>query len=186
MLCFCESASIQTSRLYDRTFHPSLCLQAGLNLTRPRLKGVSFRPCFEVSWVLSFFQLREPTWLTRPSNIISISYRISSLFLLTAGRKINMALTWSSPKSLHALTVSLAWAVLTTLSSLLLVCPLPQHISSLCTETSNLSRLRLKCHSFPLLFILPSTTLKRHSTVAFEMAFLIPAFPLYPQSSEFL
>lgn len=143
MLCFCESASIQTSRLYDRTFHPSLCLQAGLNLTHPRLKGVSFRPCFKVSWVLSFFQLGEPTWLTRPTNLISISYRISSLFLLTAGRKIHMALTRASLKSLHALTVSLAWAVLATL---------PQHVSSLCTETSNLSRLHLKCPSFPLLF----------------------------------
>jgi hypothetical protein len=55
MLCFHESALIQTSRLYDRTLHPSLCLQAGLNLTHPRLKGVSFRPCFKVFWVLSFF-----------------------------------------------------------------------------------------------------------------------------------
>lgn len=57
MLCFHESALIQTSRLCDRTFHPSHCLQAGVNLTHPRLKGVSSRPCFKISKVFSIFQL---------------------------------------------------------------------------------------------------------------------------------
>lgn len=51
-----ESALIQTSRLCDRTFQPNLCLQAGLNLTHPRLTGVSSRPCFKIflnPWHLS-------------------------------------------------------------------------------------------------------------------------------------
>lgn len=59
MLCFHESALIQTSRLCDWTFYPSLCLQAGLNLTHPRLKGVSSRPCFKISWISVIYYPRH-------------------------------------------------------------------------------------------------------------------------------
>ena len=57
MLCFHEQALIQTARLCDRTPHPSLCLQAGLNLTHPRLMDVSSRLCFKISSIFSI------TWL---------------------------------------------------------------------------------------------------------------------------
>lgn len=129
MLCFCESASIQTSRLYDRTVHPSLCLQAGLNLTRPRLKGVSFRPCFKVSWVLSFFQ--EPTWSTR--HPISSQFPIDLLVCLFSpqgGKSTRLlhgpACSLSTPSQLCCFSwASLACAVLATLLSLVSVCPFP-------------------------------------------------------------
>lgn len=130
--------------------------------------------------------------INMPSNLISVSYRLSSLSVLAAGRKIHTALTRSSLQSLHALTAVLLQLGIPGLrcarhtSVTVIGVPLPQHISSLRTETSNLSCLRLKCPSFPLLFILPSTTLKALSTVALRWHFLIPAFPLYPQSSEFL
>lgn len=110
-----------------------------------------------------------------------------------------MTLTYSSRKSLHAFTVLLLYWGIVGLSRIIhtfiavISVPLPQHISLIWTETSKLSLLHLIF--LPLLFILPSTTLKPCSIVPFETAFffcfletafLIPAFPLYPQSSEFL
>lgn len=124
--------------------------------------------------------------INMPSNLISVSSRLSSLSVLAAGRKIHMALTRSSLKSLHALTVvvlhlgipGLSWTRHTFVT--VIGVPLPQHISWLCTETSNLSCLRLKCPSFPLLFILPSITLKPLSTVALRWHFLSLHFLYIP------
>lgn len=69
MLCFHESALIQTSRLCDRTFQPFLCLQAELNLTHPRLKGVSSRPCFKISRIFGIMRLNMHSFLPLLSNL---------------------------------------------------------------------------------------------------------------------
>lgn len=59
---------------------------------------------------------------------------------------------------------------------------LPQHISLLCTESSNPNLLHLSCLSS--LSILPLTTSKSCPIDPLETGFLNPLFPLHPQSFQ--
>lgn len=84
MLCFHEQALIQTARLCDRIPHPSLCLQAGRNLTHPGLKDVSSRVCFKISSIFSIVWLNVHSFC--PCCLILISDGNSSSSLLIVER----------------------------------------------------------------------------------------------------